>query len=224
MTPGSSAPRTSGCTRSQQGKAGKGIHGQSHGQIPIQQQQPTSGPAQHTRSKTTAMVPASSAPRTSGYKAISKAVVTEPKPAAPEASTQTYDDYVYIRVPREKMAPVDTGLAETVKHQDPHSAGSQNAAPDLHAVPVQLPAPALQQWRGDFSTISYARVSVLQPVLQPGGGSDTSVDTMETEPHMEALTQHVARRLAVPGASAAAEVKALVDSGSGTTVISKELV
>ena len=70
------------------------------------------------------------------------------------------------------------------------------------------------------STISYARVSV----LQPGGSGDTSVDAVETEPHLEALTQHVAGRLAVFGASAAAEVKVLMDSGSGTTAMSEDLV
>ena len=48
------------CPQSQQGKAGKGV--QSHGQTPIQQQQSTSGPAQHTRSKTTGMAPASANP------------------------------------------------------------------------------------------------------------------------------------------------------------------
>ena len=47
---------------------------------------------------------------------------------------------------------------------------------------------------------------------------------MDTEPHLEALTQHVAGRLAVPGASAAAEVKVLMDSGSGITAMSEELV
>ena len=47
---------------------------------------------------------------------------------------------------------------------------------------------------------------------------------MDTEPQLEALTQHVAGRLAVPGASAAAEVKVLMDSGSGFTAISEELV
>ena len=41
---------------------------------------------------------------------------------------------------------------------------------------------------------------------------------------MEALTQHVAELLAVPGASAAAEVKVLMDSGSSITVMSVELV
>ena len=47
---------------------------------------------------------------------------------------------------------------------------------------------------------------------------------METEPHLETLTQHVAGRLAVPGASAAAEAKFLMDSGSGITATSEELV
>ena len=47
---------------------------------------------------------------------------------------------------------------------------------------------------------------------------------METEPHLEALTQHVAGRLAVPGASAPAEVEVLMDSDSGITAMSEELV
>ena len=41
---------------------------------------------------------------------------------------------------------------------------------------------------------------------------------METEPHLEALTQHVTGRLAIPGASAGAEVKVLMGSGSGIIV------
>ena len=53
---------------------------------------------------------------------------------------------------------------------------------------------------------------------------DTGVDTVDTEPHLEAPTQHVAGRLAVPGASAAAEVTLLMDSGSGITAMSEELV
>ena len=61
-------------------------------------------------------------------------------------------------------------------------------------------------------------------VLQPGGSGDTSVDAVETEPYLEALTQHVAGRLAVPGASAAAEVKVLMDSGSEISAMSEELV
>ena len=85
---------------------------------------------------------------------------------------------------------------------------------------MQLPAPASQQSCGNTSTISYARVSA----LQPGGSGDANVDTVETEPHVEALTQHVAGRLAVPGASGAAEAKVLMDSGSGIAAISKELV
>ena len=133
------------------------------------------------------------------------------EPDAPAASTQKDDDYVCIRVPREKVVPVDIGRTETLQHHVSQSDGPQNAAPALQSVPVQLPAPASQQWLGDSSIISYARVSV----LQPDGSGDTSVDTMDTEPHLEALTQHVAGCLAVPGASAAAEVKVLIDSDSG---------
>ena len=120
------------CPQSQQVEAGKGVHDQSHGHIPTQQQQSTNGPAQHTRSKTTGMVPASAPPRASGYQTASKAVVTKIEPAAPAASTQNDEDHVYIRVPREKMAPVDNGLTETVQDQVSHSAGPQNAAPVLH--------------------------------------------------------------------------------------------
>ena len=47
---------------------------------------------------------------------------------------------------------------------------------------------------------------------------------MDTEPHVEALTQHVAGRLAVPVASAATEVNVLMDSGSGITSMSEEVV
>ena len=209
------------CPQSQQRNAGKVVHGKSHGRTPIQQQQQsTSGPDQHARSKTTGMATASATPRAGGHKTTSKAVVTETEPAAPEASTQNHDDYVYTRVPREKMVPVENGLNETVQHQVSQSAGPQNAAPVQHSVPVQLPAPASQHLCGDSSTISYARVSV----LQPGGSDDTSVDTVETEPHLEALTQHVAGRLAVPGVSAAIEVKVLMNSGSGTTAMSEDLV
>ena len=50
------------------------------------------------------------------------------------------------------------------------------------------------------------------------------MDSIENEPQLKALMQHVAGRLAVPGASAAAEVKVLMNSGSGITVISEELV
>ena len=131
----------------------------------------------------------------------------------------TATTYAYISVPRERMAHVDYGLTETVQHQVSQSAGPQNAAPVLHSVPVQLPAPASHS-RGDSIAISYARVSV----LQPGGSGDTGVDTVETEPHLGHLTQHVPGRLAVPGASVTAEVKWILDSGSGITAISEELV
>ena len=116
--------------------------------------------------------------------------------------------------------PVDNRLTETVQQRVSHSTGVQNAAPVLHFVPVQLPAPASQQWHGDSSTSSSARVSV----VQPGGCGDTSVDSVENESHLEALTQHLAGSLAVPGAPAAARVKVLIDSGSGITATSEELV
>ena len=60
--------------------------------------------------------------------------------------------------------------------------------------------------------------------MQPGGSGDTGVDTVDTEPHLEALTQDVAGRLAVPSASAAAKVKVLMDSGSEITAMSEEVV
>ena len=83
------------------------------------------------------------------------------EPAAPAASTEKDDDYVYIRVPREKVAPVDTGRTETVQHHVSQSAGPSNAAPVFQSVLVLLPAPASQQCLENSGTISYARVSVL---------------------------------------------------------------
>ena len=50
------------------------------------------------------------------------------------------------------------------------------------------------------------------------------MNSVENEPHVEVLTQHLAGRLAVPGASAAAEVKVIMDSGSSITTMSEELV
>ena len=72
------------CPQSQQGKAGKGVHRQTHGQTPVQQQQSPSGPPQHTRSKTTGMAPATATPRARAHKTALKAVVTEPEPDVPE--------------------------------------------------------------------------------------------------------------------------------------------
>ena len=140
-------------------QGGKGTHDQSHGQTP-KQQQSTISPAQHTRNKTTGTVPAS-AISTAGDrkkdredKTASKAAVTVAQPAAND------DGYVCIRVPKEKIAPVDTGLIETVPHHVSQSAGPQNTAPVLDSIPVQLPAPTSQQWRGGSNTLSYPRVSV----------------------------------------------------------------
>ena len=60
--------------------------------------------------------------------------------------------------------------------------------------------------------------------MQPGRCGDTIVGSVENEPYVEGLTQHLAGRLAVPGASAAAEVMVLMDSGLGITAMSEELV
>ena len=54
--------------------------------------------------------------------------------------------------------------------------------------------------------------------------SDTIVDSVEDEPHVDGRTQHLARKLAVPNLSPAAEVKVFMDSGSSTTAMSEELV
>ena len=133
------------------------------------------------------------------YKIALNALNTEIEPVG--QSRQNDDDYVCIRLPRERMAPVDYGLIETVQHQVAHNAGPQNAAPVLHSFPVQLPATASQQSCDDSSTFSYTRVSV----LQPGGSGDTNADAVVTEPYLEALTHHGSRTvLVVPGASAAA--------------------
>ena len=166
------------------------------------------------------MARASATPRASGLQTVSKAVVTKTEAAAPGASTQDDDDYVYIRVPQEKMAPVDNGFTETVPHQVSQSAGRQNAALVLHSDPVQPPAPASQLWRGDSSTTYSARVAV----VQPDRCGDTIVDSVKNEPHVEGLTPHLAGRLAVPRASSAAEVRVLMDYGSSITAMSEELV
>ena len=88
-----------------------------------------------------------------------------------------------------------------------------------HSSGVEIPT-ASQQWRGDSSTLYSASVAV----VQPGRCGDTIVDLVENEPHVEGLTQHLAGRFAVPSASAAAEVKVLMDSGSSITAMSEELV
>ena len=144
------------CPRSQQGKAGKGVHDQSHGQTPTQQEQSTNSPAQHTRSKTTGMAPASATPRASEYQTASKAVVTKTEPAAPEASTKNDEDYVYIRgrrwrqwitgSPRRCTTRFSIALGHRMQHQfftpfrcsrrEPrHSSGVEIPAPFIPRVP-----------------------------------------------------------------------------------------
>ena len=107
-----------------------------------------------------------------------------------------------------------------MQHQVFQNARPENTAMAFHSVEVQPPASASQQSCDDFSTISYARVLV----LQPGGSRDTGVDMAEIEPHVEAPTQHVAGRLAVPGIFADIECKVLMDSDSSITAMSEELV
>ena len=46
---------------------------------------------------------------------------------------------------------------------------------------------------------------------------------MDTETHLEATSRGVGGRLALPGASAAAEVNVLMGSGSRVTAMSEEL-
>ena len=43
----------------------------------------------------------------------------------PAVYTQMDDDYVYIRVTREKVVPVGTGFIETVQHHVSQSAGPE---------------------------------------------------------------------------------------------------
>ena len=50
------------------------------------------------------------------------------------------------------------------------------------------------------------------------------MNSVENESHVEVLTQHFAGRLAVPDASAAAQVKVFMDSGSSITAMSEKLV
>ena len=56
-------------------------------------------------------------------------MVTGTEPDAPASSTQEDYDYVYILLPRENVALVDTGRTETVQHHVSQSAGLQNGAP-----------------------------------------------------------------------------------------------
>ena len=99
------------------------------------------------------MAPASAIPRDSGYKMASQAVITVTKPDVSKARMQNGDYYVYIRMPREKVAPVVIDLTKTVQQHVSQNDGPQNTAPVLHLLTLQLPARS--------NTILYARVSVL---------------------------------------------------------------
>ena len=87
------------------------------------------------------MAPATATDRASAYKTASKAVVTETEPAAPEPSKWNNYDYVGIRVPRERMAPVDYELTETVQYQVSQSAGPKNAAQFFTPIRCSCPHP-----------------------------------------------------------------------------------
>ena len=113
---------------SQQGKAAKCAHGQSHDQAPIQQQS-TSGSAQHTRSKAAGIAPVPASRRSSEYKTASESVVMRlnmPRWKRLRFTTAT----MFTIAPRgRRWRQWKNGLTETVKHQVFKSAGSHNVSP-----------------------------------------------------------------------------------------------
>ena len=100
------------------------------------------------------------------------------------------------------MAPANNGPTETMQHKDSQSDRPQNEAPVLYSVPVQPVVTASRQWRGASNTLYTSGVAVVHP-----GRCDRVVDSAEDEPHVEGLTQYLAGRLAVSGASVSDEVK-----------------
>ena len=74
-------------------------------------------------------------------------------------------------------------------------------------VPVQTPATASQQRRGDSSNLHSALVAA----VQPGICVDMIVYSRENDPHVEGLTKYLPGCHAVPGTSAAAENGVFVD-------------
>ena len=164
---------------SQHNKTGTGVHGQNHGQAPKQeqqQQQSTSDPVQHTGSKATGAAPGSTTPTggASGTRQPKKTVVTGTVLAGPATSTQTDDDYVCICVRRAKEAPVDAGAPRRCNNLITRALGRKVSHQSFNQFRYSCRHPRLS--RGDSSTTSYARVSV----LQPGGSGDTSVETVDT--------------------------------------------
>ena len=112
---------------------------------------------------------------------------------------------------------MNNGFTETVQHHVFQALGHiMNAAQVLHSVPVQPPAcVTVVAWRFQHHLFCARRGRAAW---------QTIVNSVEKEPHVEGLTQHLAGRLAVPGASAAAGVRVLMDSGSSITAMSEELV
>ena len=200
------------------GQGGERRSWPDHGQAPKQQQQhqqqSTSGPAQHTRSKTTGPAPASPLRL--------ELVGTRP----PQKRWLRKPNLLRLRRLR-RMVTTTCTFACHGRRWRQWIPGSPRRCSTIFSRALgrktQFRCSCRHRRRSSGLEIPVpcrTRVSV----LQPGGSGDTSVDTVDTEPHLEALTQHVAGRLAIPGASAAAEVKVLMDSGSEISAMSEELV
>ena len=148
------------CPQSQQGKTGKGVHGQTHGQIPIEQQQSMIGPLS---------IPGARQPGWPLRLPPLELGCTRP----PQRWWLRRPNLLCLNHLRRMTTTTCTfagrgkgwrqwimGSPRRCGTRLSQSAGPQNAAPVLHSVPLQLPAPASQQSCGDSSTISYTRVSV----------------------------------------------------------------
>ena len=81
--------------------------------------------------------------RARGYKTASRGVATEAEPA-PETTTQKHSLYVYMRVLRWKMAPLDNSLTDTMQHHVFQLARQQYAAEVLRCIIVYQQAPTTQ--------------------------------------------------------------------------------
>ena len=105
------------CPESPQGRTGKASMARAMARPPYSGSSPQTVPLSIPGANQLGWhLRASATPRARGYQAGSKTVVRKTESAALEASTQNDSDYIYIRVPRENMAPVNNGLAETVQH------------------------------------------------------------------------------------------------------------
>lgn len=109
-------------------------------------------PVQHYSSNATGESPGADAPAVAvgrehrRYKTVSKYVATQTEPAAPAAGLRHGGNYVYIPVPRQRVAPIDAGVTTTAQHAMSHNAGPHGLAQARHSVPVRFRAPASQPW------------------------------------------------------------------------------